>query len=118
MRFLLDEDLNPGVAETGRGLNLDVVSVHEIGRRGLDDREQLELAASDGRIFITRNRDDFIQLTVEFYQAGSPHPGILIVPYSLPNNQPARIAHSLEAWHDQQEEYGEPGPYFIDFLAS
>ena len=118
MKYLLDEDLNPEVAEVGRGLSLDVVSVHEIGRRGLDDREQLELAAGDGRIFITRNRDDFIQLTVEFYQAGSPHPGVLIVPYSLLNNQPERIAHRLRAWYDQQEQYGEPSPYVLDFLAS
>ncbi len=118
MKLLLDEDLNPEVAETGRGLSLDVVSVHEIGRRGLDDRTQLELAAGDGRIFLTRNRDDFIQLTVEFFQAGSSHSGVLIVPYSLPNNQPERIAHSLRAWHDRQQEHGEPGPYFIDFLTS
>ena len=118
MRFLLDEDLNPEVGETGRGLELDVVSVHEIGRRGLDDREQIELAADDGRIFVTRNRDDFIQLTVEFYQAGSAHPGVLIVPYSLPNNRPELIAHSLRAWHDRQAQVGEPSPFFIDFLAS
>ncbi len=118
MKFLLDEDLNPEVAETGRGLSLDVASVHEIGRRGLDDRTQLELAAGDGRIFLTRNRDDFIQLTIEFFQAGSPHPGVLIVPYSLPNNRPERIAHALRAWHDRQEPLGEPSPYLIDFLTS
>ena len=118
MKFLLDEDLSPKVAETGRGLDLDVVSVHEIDRRGLDDREQLELAADDGRTYVTRNRDDFIQLTVEFFQTGSPHSGVLIVPYSLPNNQPERIAHSLKAWHDKLQRLGEPGPYFIDFLAS
>ena len=38
MKFLLDEDLNPEVATIGRGLGLDVVSVHEADRRGLDDR--------------------------------------------------------------------------------
>jgi len=41
LRFLLDEDLNPAVAEIGRGLGLDVVSVHEIDRRGFPDEEQL-----------------------------------------------------------------------------
>lgn len=92
MRFLLDEDLNPAVAETGRGLGLDVISIHEVGRRGLRDDEQLRLAAADGRIFLTRNRDDFIKLTVDAYQAGSPHFGVLIVPHSLPNNRPEAIA--------------------------
>ncbi len=118
MKFLLDEDLNPEVAEIARGLGLDVFSVHEIDRRGLDDREQLELSASDERIFVTRNRDDFIQLTLEFYQLGSPHCGVLIAPYSLPNNQPKRIAHALEAWYRRQERYDPPNSYLIDFLGS
>ena len=37
MRFLLDEDVNPAVASIGRGLGLDVISVHEIRRHGFDD---------------------------------------------------------------------------------
>lgn len=118
MKFLLDEDLNPAVAETGRGLGLDVISIHEVGRRGLRDDEQLRLAAADGRIFVTRNRDDFIKLTVDAYQAGSPHSGVLIVPYSLPNNRPEAIAHSLKSWHDRQTTHGEPGSYTLDFLPS
>ena len=47
MRFLLDEDLNPAAAEIGRGLGLDVVSVHEIDRRGFSDEEQLRFAIGD-----------------------------------------------------------------------
>ena len=52
MRFLLDEDLPPLAAEVARGLGLDAVSVHELGRRGNMDRDQLrfawELTAADG----------------------------------------------------------------------
>jgi hypothetical protein len=47
IRFLLDEDLNPAVAEIGRNLGLDVVSVHEIDRRGFPDEEQLRFAISE-----------------------------------------------------------------------
>ena len=61
--FLLDEDVNPSAAEIARGLDLDVVSVHEIGRRGLHDWEQLEFAVSEHRTIVTRNRDDFVKLT-------------------------------------------------------
>lgn len=114
MRFLLDEDVNPAVAEIARGLGLDAVSVHEIDRRGFPDEQQLRFSAAQGRIFLTRNRDDFIRLTVSFFQVGELHAGVLIVPHSLPNHFPGRIAHALKRWHDRS---GDPGPHFIDFLS-
>lgn len=113
MRFLLDEDLSPVAAETARGLGLDAISVHEIGRRGLGDREQLERATADGRIFVTRNRDDFIRLTIEAFQTNAAHAGVLIVPRSLPNHQPQRLAHSLRRW---KHDHPDPGSHFLDFL--
>jgi len=100
-------------AETARGLGVDATSVHEIGRRGYGDREQLELAASDGRIFVTRNRNDFIVLTIEAFQTGAAHAGVLIVPRSLPNHHPERLAHALRRW---QEGHPDPGSHFLDFL--
>jgi predicted nuclease of predicted toxin-antitoxin system len=114
MGFLLDEDVNPAVAEIARGLGLDVLSVHEIDRRGFQDEDQLRFSASQQRIFVTRNRDDFLRLTLIFFQTGEPHAGLLIVPRSLPNHLPERIAHALRRW---QERPGDPGAYFIDFLS-
>jgi hypothetical protein len=70
-----------------RDLGLDVVSVHEIDRLGLSDEEQLRFAATEGRILVTRNRDDFLALTTEFYRRGKPHRGVLIVTAGLPNNR-------------------------------
>jgi hypothetical protein len=99
-RFLLYEDLSPRVAEVGRGLGVDVESVHELDRRGLSDREQLRLAAAETRIFVTRNRDDYIVLTVEFYGTGEPHNGLLIVPRGPTSNRPERISHTLKRWVD------------------
>ena len=101
MRFLLDEDVNPAVAEIGRGLGLDVVSVHELQRQGFDDEPHLHYAAADNRLFVTRNRDDFIKLTVDFFHAGQAQAGVLIVPHSLPNHQPARLAHALHRWSER-----------------
>jgi Domain of unknown function (DUF5615) len=113
MRFLLDEDLNPARAEIGRGIGLDVASVHEIDRRGFSDEEQLRFAIAHGWTFVTRNRDDFLRLTRSFFDAGELHHGLLIVPYSLPNDRPAHIARALERWLDRP---GDPGPHFVDFL--
>ena len=50
MRFLLDEDLPPLAAEITRGLGLEVTSVHELGRRGIGDRDQLRFAAAEDRV--------------------------------------------------------------------
>lgn len=115
MRFLLDEDLTPAVAEIARGHGLDVVSVHEIDRRGLTDEEQLRFAAREAHLFVTRNRDDFIRLTVAFFHASEPHAGVLIVPRSLPNRQPERIAAALAGWLKRQSAIPAV-PYVIDFL--
>jgi predicted nuclease of predicted toxin-antitoxin system len=114
MRFLLDEDLNPAMAEVARGLGLDALSVHEIGRRGFRDGEQLRFSTAEGRVFVTRNRDDFLRLALTFFQTGEEHAGILIVPRSLPNHQPERIAHALNRW----QAVGDRGSSFVDFLSA
>ncbi|HWS79641.1 MAG TPA: DUF5615 family PIN-like protein [Rubrobacter sp.] len=104
MRFLLDEDLPPRAAEIARGLGLDVISVHELGRQGISDRDQLRFASEDERIFLTRNHRDFIELTVEFYRAGEAHSGVLLVRRNLPNDRPARVAHAMKRWADARAD--------------
>ena len=118
MRYLLDEDVHPAVAEAARALGLDVVSVHELGRRGGDfpDEAQLRYAASERRILVTRNRDDFIRLTREFFGAAEPHFGVLVAPHSLPNRDPGGLARALKRWHDARPQAEDPEPYVIDFL--
>lgn len=118
MKLLLDEDIHPKVATISRSLGIDVVSVHELGRCGLSDEEQLVYAAAENRILVTRNRDDFIQLTVAFFKTGDPHCGLLIIPYSVPNKDPERMAHALLQWCERHCTTKEPFAYLIDFLSS
>lgn len=106
------------MAEAGRGVGLDVVSVHEVGRRGLSDPHQMRLAADEGRVVVTANRDDFLHLTAEFYRKGEPHSGVLIVPRSLYRGGPQRVAHALKSWEESKEGYPESfGAYVVEFLA-
>ncbi len=117
MKFLLDEDLPPRAAEIARGLGMDVGSVHELGRTGISDPEQLRFAAREGRIFVTRNRNDFLRFTAEFFRRAEPHAGVLIVSRGIPSSKPERIAHALKRWEEPRSDYpGSFGPYVVDFL--
>lgn len=92
-----------------------MVSVQEIERRSLEDADQLRYAAQEDRALVTRNRDDFRRLTVDFFEAREPHGGVLILPFSIPNNRPEQIASALERYAESS-----PGermqPYTFDFL--
>jgi hypothetical protein len=120
LRYLLDEDVNPAASGAARALDLDVVSVHEIERTGVafPDGVQLRFAAGERRIMVTRNRDDFIRLTRDFFQAGEPHFGVLVIPHTLPNKDPGRIARALKRWHHGRSVAQGPEPYIIDFLGN
>ena len=115
-RFYLDEDVSPQVAVIARAQGLDVVSAHEREHRRLPDEEILRLATSDGRCVVTRNRDDFLILTTRFLENEWPHAGVLVVPYSLPNRNAARIARALIAYA-RSHEAGIP-EYTFDYLSA
>lgn len=99
-RFLLDEDLPATAAWIARGLGLDALSIHELQRRGVPDDEQLRFATTEKRMFVTRNRRDFLRLTLEFYEAGEIHREVPIVPRALTGDRPEGIAHALKRWAD------------------
>jgi predicted nuclease of predicted toxin-antitoxin system len=96
-RFYLDEDVPGSAAVIGRSLGLDVVAAPEVGPDGLEDVEHLDTAASQGRIMVTYNRDDFLDLTFAAFAAGKPHFGLIIFTRRLPRDG-ARLAHALERW--------------------
>ena len=55
MRFLLDECVPTYITALLRDRTHDVLDLREAGLRGADDRTLLEIAAREGRIFITRD---------------------------------------------------------------
>ncbi len=117
MKFYLDENLSPRVAEVARSrCGLDDVTAHDIGAFAWSDEEQLLYAATDGRCLVTRDRDDFTMLSISTFEAQAPHAGVLIVPRSLPNHRFEMIAAAL---CDVVERFpnGIP-PYTCDYLTA
>lgn len=97
-----------------RQQRVDAISVHEVRAQGLSDFEQLERAAFEERCLVTPNRNDFIRLTVQFYNESRPHFGVLIIPYSLPADRFADLAEALFQY--ATEHLDGLSPYTVDFL--
>jgi predicted nuclease of predicted toxin-antitoxin system len=114
MKFYLDEDLSPKIGEILRGSGIDALSAHEAGMCEASDRKQLEFAATEKRCLVTRNRDDFIKLTVRFFNDQRPHCGVLIIPYTLPGDQFSRIANLIKKFSSRYQK--GLAPYSIAFL--
>jgi len=114
MKYYLDEDLSQQLAERLRKAGISATSVHEENTNGLSDEAQLDKAAREGRCLVTRNRNDFIELTVQFYRDGRRHAGVLIVPHSYPGDQISLLANALITY--AKNHSAGMLPYGIDFL--
>jgi predicted nuclease of predicted toxin-antitoxin system len=64
-----------------RKKGIDVVSVHELGRTGLPDVEQLAFAVQEERAILTHNIADFMALALAYHQQQQTHFGILVAPH-------------------------------------
>jgi predicted nuclease of predicted toxin-antitoxin system len=114
LKLYLDEDISPKVAVILRKKGMDALSAHETGMLEASDEEQLAFAAADGQAMVTRNRDDFITLTVQFFEALKPHKGLIIVPHTIPGSEFSKLAALLV-----KSSKGYPNglePYTIEFL--
>jgi hypothetical protein len=71
VRFHLDEQIPPALADALRNRGIDVTTTADAGLIGTEDREQLAFAANEQRVVITQDVD-FLRLHTE----GTPHAGI------------------------------------------
>lgn len=61
IRFHLDEQVNPDVAQALRAYGIDVTTTVEAGLRAVTDIVQLEYARDTGRVLVTHDAD-FLRL--------------------------------------------------------
>lgn len=119
-RFYLDEDVPQLAAEIGRGLGLDILGAREVGLLAQPDAVHLSAAATDGRILVTYNRNDFIECTRDAFATGRPHAGVIILTHKLPRDA-ARVAHTIHRWAEGAPKTIGPPPlqaYAIIFLSA
>lgn len=114
MKFYLDEDLSPKIARLVRSKGIDCKSAHEVGMVEVSDLDQLRFASGESRVLVTRNRDDFIRLTIRFFNDSLPHHGVLIIPHTIPGDRFSFMANAL-VQYGIDHPTGMP-PYAIDFL--
>ncbi len=75
VRFHLDENVDPALAEALRRRRIDVTTSAESRLNGHTDREQLEYAETQRRVLVTHD-SDFLRLSKE----GVSHCGIVFCP--------------------------------------
>lgn len=114
IKYYLDKDLSPVISEMLQKNKVDAVSAREAGMIQASDLEQMEYAASQRRCMVTRNRNDFIRLTVQFFNEHRPHCGVLIIPYSYRGDNFRAIAAALKIYARAHPD--GLSPYLVDFL--
>ncbi|MGH7355216.1 MAG: DUF5615 family PIN-like protein [Candidatus Rokuibacteriota bacterium] len=104
MKFYLDEDLSPIIAQLLRTRGFDAVSAHEAGMIGVSDREQLACATREQRVLVTRNGRDFRALANVRVREQHPHAGIVVCSPHVRGSEFAQIVTMLEALARQHPE--------------
>jgi len=97
--FYTNENFPIKVAEYLRKMGHDVLTSHEAGNANqrIPDAEVLDFAAKSGRILLTINRRDFIEL----HEQSSAHAGIVVC------TQNVDLQEQAEQIHLAVEESGE-----------
>lgn len=98
MRFLFDVHVHHGACLELQRRGVDVVHAADVGLDELDDLAVLESAIAEGRILVTRNYRDFAVLVEALSRRGREFPGVLFVPRSIGQIDPAAHVCALEAW--------------------
>jgi predicted nuclease of predicted toxin-antitoxin system len=101
VRLLLDAHISHRVADALAARGYDVVAAQIAEFASEDDDPLWRRAIGDGRVLVTCDTDDFPDLYRAFWDAGIHHPGLVLVPPSLPTSdigaQVAALLHLLES---------------------
>jgi hypothetical protein len=97
VKVYLDENLSSGIARLLRDRGIDAISAHEVRRREVGDRAQLEFATAGDRAIVTANVVDFVVLARQAIADNRHHGGIIVVPASFRGDEFEVIADGIQA---------------------
>lgn len=113
MKALLDEMLPPAIAEQLRARGHDVIAVAErADLRALPDRDIFAFAQMEGRVMVTRDRADYLEIDREQRAAGHDHVGLVLL---SARHVPAAVGPVVKALHELLSDEA-PYPGFIHWL--
>ena len=113
MKALLDEMMPPAMAEQLRAGGHDVMAVAErADLRSLPDRDVFAFAQAEGRVIVTRDRADYLQIEREQRATGQGHAGLVLVSSRF---APAAIGPLVKAL-DELLSGQDPYPGFLRWL--
>ncbi|MGE0680722.1 MAG: DUF5615 family PIN-like protein [Candidatus Binatia bacterium] len=103
LRFFIDEDLPPVIAEMLRAQGLSATSVVAEKQQGLSDEEQLRFAAERNVILVTANVADYMELARQWMAIGLDHSGLIFaMTRQFPRRDAVAITHALHALARQE----------------
>ena len=95
VRLYLDEDVSLVVAAMLRARGFNVISTRDAGNLGASDHEQLAYAVTNACAIVSHNRVDFERLSVEYFQNGNDHFGIILLMRRSPHQIVRRLSPFL-----------------------
>ena len=101
--FLLDENIDPDVADGLRRHELESFSARQLDLLSVSDPEIMETAIKRRLILVTRDTKDFLLLARVYLEREISFPGILLVPPSIPQHNPGALIDAIIRW---KERYG------------
>ena len=90
-------------------------TVLQAARDEIWQRRRNACAENEGRCLVTFNRNDFIELSRLYLDAGRPHSGVIMAPYTFRGNEFRQTAEALAVFASRNTD-GLP-PYAVAFLS-
>jgi predicted nuclease of predicted toxin-antitoxin system len=114
VKLLLDEMYSARHAEALRDVNIEAVTVGELGLAGRSDLDVFTAAAANSYVLLTENVADFARIGADHVTAGQHHPGVLIALSSRFSRRPAGLGALVAAVLESADQSLEDRVAFLE----